>query len=134
MASTKGARQRPLSPHLSNWRWSATMATSIFHRATGVASAVGLVLITWFLVAVATGPAAYDTFAAFAGHWVGQLALFGFLVSICFHLLNGVRHLFWDSGKGFSLATSNFWSWASIILSGLLALGLWYLAPGTMGF
>ncbi len=134
MATTNEAKGRPLSPHVGIWRWSATMATSIFHRATGIAASVGLLMVTWFLVALAAGPQAFATFSAFAGHWFGQLVLFGFALSIIYHLLNGVRHLVWDGGKGFGVATATFWSWFSIVLSVVLTLGLWYLAPATIGF
>ncbi len=134
MATNREVRARPLSPHLGIWRWSSTMATSIFHRATGVASAFGLLLVTWFVVAVAMGPEAYGTFSAFVSHPVGQLVLFGFTLSISFHLLNGIRHLFWDGGRGFALPVAAFWSWFNILLSAVLAAGIWYLAPGTMGF
>jgi succinate dehydrogenase / fumarate reductase cytochrome b subunit len=104
----KGAvRPRPLSPHLQIYRWPVTMAGSILHRATGLALAGGIVLIAWWLMAIASGPDAYDGFSAAARNPLGQLVLFGFVWSLAYHLLNGIRHLAWDVGRGFDVQTAN---------------------------
>lgn len=128
MAETKAARARPLSPHIMQWRWGITMMTSILHRATGVGNAIGFLLLTWFLVAAAAGPEAYATFSGFIGSWIGRLLLLGFTWSVCYHLLNGVRHLFWDGGKGFGVGIAKFWSWLVIFLSVLCTAGIWFFA------
>lgn len=101
------ARQRPLSPHLQIYRWPVTMATSIVHRATGLALAAGMVLVAWWLMAAASGPAQYDFFSMLARSPIGQLVLFGFVWSLAFHLFNGIRHLAWDLGYGFEVDTAN---------------------------
>ncbi len=101
------ARSRPLSPHLQIYRWPVTMAGSIVHRATGVALAAGAVLLAWWLMAIASGPDAYDTFCAVARNPLGQLVLFGFVWSLAYHLLNGIRHLAWDVGRGFDIHIAN---------------------------
>jgi succinate dehydrogenase / fumarate reductase cytochrome b subunit len=97
---------RPLSPHLQIYRWPITMAASITHRATGIALAMGTLFLAWWLIAAAAGPDAYAVFARAAANPVGQLVLFGFLWSLAFHLLNGIRHLAWDVGYGFKLPTA----------------------------
>lgn len=111
-----GARERPLSPHLQIYKWPVTMGTSIIHRITGVGLGLGTLLLAWWLIAAALGPEAYELFQTLAGHWFGRLVLFGFTVSLVYHALNGVRHLFWDFGYGFKVTTAN--------MSGLLTYGL----------
>ena len=133
MTTSKRGPSRPLSPHLGNWRWSATMATSIFHRVTGVGNSIGVLLLTWWLVAVANGRQGYIDFSAFVTSPFGRFLLFGFTVSLCYHLLNGIRHLFWDAGHGFDLATASRWSWFGIIGSVVLASGIWAMGYFMMG-
>ena len=99
MSETK----RPTSPHLQVYSWSLEMALSIFHRATGVALGGGALLITWWIIAIATGPDAYDQFRMVMSSIVGKIVLFGFTFSLMLHMCNGIRHLFWDMGKGFEL-------------------------------
>jgi len=96
-------RPRPLSPHLQVYAFRLHMAMSISHRITGVALAVGTLLVVWWLAAAAAGPEAYATASGFLGSWFGQLLLFGWTVALWYHLFNGVRHLAWDAGKGFEL-------------------------------
>ena len=83
-----------------------TMVASIAHRATGLALAGGTLLLSWWLIAAATGPDAYAVFARVAANPVGEFILFGFLWSLAFHLLNGIRHLAWDIGYGFRVPTA----------------------------
>lgn len=91
---------RPLSPHLSIYRFAYTMALSIYHRATGILLSVGLFLLVGWLFALAQGAAAHAAFSRFAASWPVRLALVLLLVCFCYHLANGIRHLFWDLGKG----------------------------------
>lgn len=94
-----GARPgAPISPHLSIWGWNAVNLTSIFHRATGIANAAGLTLLTAWLVSGAIGEGAYDVVSGVLGSPIGLLVLFGFTLSVMYHMANGVRHLVWDSG------------------------------------
>jgi succinate dehydrogenase / fumarate reductase cytochrome b subunit len=94
-----GARPgAPLSPHLSIWGWNAVNLTSILHRATGIANAAGLTLLTAWLVAGAIGEGAYGAVTGALGSPIGLLVLFGFTLSVMYHMANGVRHLVWDSG------------------------------------
>src|ERR1700761_1924555 len=91
----RGPADRPMSPHLQVWRWHITMATSILHRATGIALYVGALILAGWAVALAMGPDAFATYRALLGNPLGQLVLFGLTVSLFYHLANGVRHLFW---------------------------------------
>ncbi|MDX2222823.1 MAG: succinate dehydrogenase, cytochrome b556 subunit [Rhodospirillaceae bacterium] len=104
MPPSAKATARPLSPHVQVYRLPLTALLSITHRITGVGLALGLVLLAWWLAAAATGPDAYATASAVIGSWFGLLVLFGFSFALSFHLCNGVRHLFWDAGKGFEIA------------------------------
>ena len=128
----KPQRPRPLSPFVTIYRWPVTMATSITHRVTGVGLAIGAVVLAWWLVAIASGPEAYAMFKGVAASWIGQIALFGFAWSLAYHLLNGIRHLAWDTGYGFDIKTANMTSWLVIVLSVLIAVGVFALA--TMGY
>lgn len=95
--------QRPLSPHLQVYRPQITSVLSILHRITGVALTAGTVLLTWWLVAAASGPGPFATVQGFLGSWFGHLLLWAFTFSLFYHLSNGVRHLLWDFGWGFEL-------------------------------
>lgn len=120
--------QRPLSPHLQIYRWPVTMATSILHRATGVGLALGTLLLAWWLAAAAAGPEYYAMVQAILGSWLGRLVLLGFTWALFYHLLNGIRHLFWDAGYGYSLPVANKSAWAVIIGSVILTVLAWMLA------
>ena len=91
-------RSAPLSPHLGIWRWGPVNLTSIFHRASGIANAAGLTLLTAWLASGALGEGAYGVVTGILGSPIGLLVLFGFTLSVMYHLSNGIRHLIWDSG------------------------------------
>ena len=93
--------RRPMSPHLQIWRWPVTMATSILHRITGVGLGFGTLLLTWWLVAGAKSDRAWDIVQWFLGTPIGILCLFGWTLSLVYHLCSGIRHLLWDTGWGF---------------------------------
>ena len=117
---------RPLSPHLTVWRWGPGMLVSILHRVTGGALAVaGLALLVWWLMAIAGGPAAYDDFARHAGSWYGLIVLVGLTWAFFQHLLSGVRHLVMDTGAGFELETNKRWAVMTIVGALLLTALLW---------
>jgi succinate dehydrogenase / fumarate reductase, cytochrome b subunit len=95
---------RPLSPHLSIYRFAYTMALSILHRATGLLLTAGLTLLVVFVGSVAGGQDSYAAFRSFAGSIAGRLLIAGFLIGFCYHLANGIRHLAWDMGLGMERA------------------------------
>lgn len=120
--------ERPLSPHLQIYRWPVTMATSILHRATGCGLAAGTLLLAWWLAAAAAGPEYYAMVQSILGSILGRLVLLGFTWALFYHLLNGIRHLFWDAGHGYSIPVANKSGWAVIIGSVLLTVLAWILA------
>ena len=98
MSKSTATRARPLSPHVTIYRWPITMTMSILHRVTGGALYFGTLLIVWWLVAAATSESAFATAQAVLGSWIGLLVLFGFTWALYHHLLGGIRHLIWDTG------------------------------------
>ena len=118
--------ERPLSPHLSIYRWPITMTLSILHRATGVAMAAGLVVLAAWLVSAAAGPEEYEQFTALMSTLVGRLLLIGWSFAFFYHLANGVRHLFWDAGHGFEKHQANASAWFVVFVS-LAATAIFWL-------
>ena len=123
---------RPLSPHLQVWRFHVTMTASILHRITGAALAGGAVLVLLWLAALACGPEGYALFAKVMGSPVGLLIWFGVTIALLYHWASGIRHLVWDTGRGFALPTANAMAWASIIFAilGAIAFWAWLFASG----
>ncbi len=107
------------------YRWQAQMVTSIIHRATGIILALGALLIAAALLAMATGPEAWDRVRACAGSWPGRIVLFGWTWTFAYHLVNGIRHLLQDAGYGFSVPAFVRNSWISIIGSLVLTAIVW---------
>jgi succinate dehydrogenase cytochrome b subunit len=116
---------RPLSPHLQIYRWYFTMALSIAHRATGIGLAAGLILLTWWLLALASGPEAFATVQAVAGSWIGILILFLWTFALFYHMGNGVRHLVWDFGYGFDLEVARNSGIAVLAFAGVMTVITW---------
>jgi succinate dehydrogenase / fumarate reductase cytochrome b subunit len=113
---------RPLSPHLQIYKPQLTSVLSITHRGTGLALAIGAVVLVWWLLAAATSDAAFAEARGFLGSWLGILLLLGWAFSLFFHLCNGIRHLMWDSGYGLDLSSTYASGWA--VLAASLALTL----------
>lgn len=122
---------RPLSPHLTIWRWGPGMLVSIIHRVTGSGLAlVGLAVLTWWLWALAAGPDAYQSFSTHASRWYGLVVLVGLTWAFWQHLLSGIRHLVMDIGAGFDLRVNKLF--AVLTLAGALFLTAltWFIALG----
>jgi succinate dehydrogenase / fumarate reductase cytochrome b subunit len=124
---------RPLSPHLSIYRPQITSFLSILHRITGVALYAGLVLLIVFLWVVAYSPANYDELHKCLSSFWGRLFLFGWTFALYFHLFNGIRHLFWDIGKGFSIPSVNRSGWAVVIFTFIASFISWIAAYHNAG-
>ncbi len=123
--ATSKTGARPVSPHLQVYSWYLTMATSILHRITGSALALGLLLFTWWLTALARGPESFATVQGVMHNVFGWLVLFGFTAALFYHTANGVRHLVWDAGYGLDKETarqSGIWTFAA---TGVLTVGFW---------
>ena len=112
--------QRPLSPHLQVYRPQWTSVLSILHRITGVVLSLGTLAVVWALVALAQGEAAWQQFSAVLGTGLGTLVAAGFLLALFYHLLNGIRHLVWDAGRGLDLPTAFASGWA--VVAGAIVL------------
>ena len=126
--AAKPPRERPLSPHMSIWRWHITMASSILHRATGVALYAGALILAGWALALASGPVGYDRYVELLASPLGRLVLFGLTVSIFYHLANGVRHLFWDAGEGFEPKTASMTAAAAMTFSVVISVFVWGVA------
>ena len=113
---------RPISPHLQVYRPQLTSVLSILHRITGVALAIGTILLVYWLIAAASGPVAFASAEALIGSWIGRILLFGWTFALYFHLTNGIRHLFWDAGFGFELKTVYASGWTVVALAAVLTL------------
>ena len=123
MSEIKAAR--PLSPHLTIYRFRPTMAMSIVHRITGCALYFGTLLVVWWLVAAATGPDAFATASWFLGSIIGQLILFGYTWALLHHMFGGIRHFIWDTGRGLEKETSTKMAIATLVASLTGTLLLW---------
>lgn len=119
---------RPLSPHLSIYRWPVTMASSILHRATGVAMSVGFVLFVFWLADTATGAEAYAMFSGAMGSTIGRILLIGWSWAFFYHLSNGIRHLVWDTGRGLEKEQATASAWIVIVGSVVLTVIFWVVA------
>jgi succinate dehydrogenase / fumarate reductase cytochrome b subunit len=122
---------RPLSPHLQIWRWTPTMAASISHRATGVALYSGTILLGAWLFAIAAGGPVYGLAAGFLASPFGTLVLFGYAWSLAFHTLNGLRHLYWDAGRGLAVKHATQTAWLAFVASVFIAI--FVVAAGLAG-
>ena len=119
---------RPLSPHLGVYRWQITSTLSIAHRLTGAGLCLGLAVLGLWLLAAGLGEGPYRIAEAVLLSWFGLFACFAFTLAFYYHLCNGVRHLFWDAGRGFELAALARSGWVVLGLSLLLTLATWGFA------
>jgi succinate dehydrogenase / fumarate reductase cytochrome b subunit len=123
-------RERPLSPHLQVYRWQITMTMSILHRVTGVGLTIGAFGLACWLMAVAAGGDHYAHAAQCLASPLGQFLLFGFSLSLVYHLLNGIRHLLWDAGWGFEIPEFYASGWTVAALTVVLTVAIWVVAKG----
>jgi succinate dehydrogenase / fumarate reductase, cytochrome b subunit len=127
-------RERPLSPHLSVYRMTRySLATSIFNRITGVILSVGLLVLVYWLMAVAGGTRAYVRAHEVLSSGIFKLVYAGLLVAFCYHLVAGIRHLVWDTGRGMERAQSKRSAGVVVAVSIALVilLGYWLFLSGS---
>jgi len=118
---------RPTSPHLEIYRWKITMAQSILHRATGIALAVGSIVLVAWLFAAASAPTVFAPVQAAIASPFGQIVLFGFTVALFYHLGAGLRHLAWDTGWGFEKSEFNATSIWIFAFAALATVFVWVI-------
>ncbi len=126
-------QDRPLSPHLLIYRPQLTSVLSITHRMTGAALAAGTLLLVYWLVAAATGEAAFETARAVIGSFIGRLFLFGWSFALFYHLCNGIRHLLWDMGYCLELPALYRSGWVMLAAAVALTLASWIAGYAAMG-
>jgi succinate dehydrogenase / fumarate reductase, cytochrome b subunit len=122
---------RPLSPHLQIWRFHVTMFASIATRFTGVGLYGGVLIIAGWALALALGPDAYGAYAGLLGSIPGLVVLFGITLSLFYHLAAGIRHLAFDSGRGFLPTTANMTAWLCIAFAVVASVAVF--AIGLLG-
>jgi len=124
-------QERPLSPHLTIWKWGPAMLVSILHRVTGGAlTVVGLAILAWWLVALAGGEEAYARFTLQAGRPIGMIVLAGLTWAFWQHFFSGLRHLVLDTGAGYELRVNRFWAVMTLVGSLFATALTWYFLIG----
>lgn len=127
MAEARQAVERPLSPHLSIYARQINMVMSILHRLTGSALYLGTLLLAAWLIAAAMGEEQFALVNGVFGHPIGKLILFGYTWALVHHMLGGLRHFVWDTGRGLQIGQVNVLSWLTILGSIVVTLALWWL-------
>ncbi|HMS44800.1 MAG TPA: succinate dehydrogenase, cytochrome b556 subunit [Alphaproteobacteria bacterium] len=117
--------KRPISPHLQIYRWQLTSVMSILHRMTGVSLVFGTLLLSYWLLSAAFGASAFQTAHDLLTSWIGYLLLIGWSLAFYYHLANGIRHLFWDMGRGFELRHVYRSGWVVVFTTILLTVLTW---------
>ncbi|SDO65633.1 succinate dehydrogenase subunit C [Phyllobacterium sp. OV277] len=128
MSKTNLHANRPLSPHLQIYKLIPTMVMSIVHRITGGALYFGTLLVAWWLIATATSEAQFNFVSWVLGSWIGLLVLLGYTWALLHHMIGGIRHLIWDTGRGLDKHTTTKMAWASLVLSIALTVLIWVAA------
>jgi succinate dehydrogenase / fumarate reductase cytochrome b subunit len=124
---TPPARNRPLSPHLGIYRWQIGNSLSILHRLTGVALAFGLLALSYWLISIAGGEQSYRAAERAFASPAGMVVLVGWTFAFLYHLLNGMRHLFWDIGLGFERRQRHASGWLAVLGALVLTACVWAL-------
>ena len=124
---------RPLSPHLSIYKPIPTMVMSILHRITGAGLYFGTLLFVWWLFAAASGAQYFEWVNGFFGSWFGRIVLFGYTWALMHHALGGLRHLMWDTGRGFDKHFATKLAWATLAGSVTLTVIIWLVGYSARG-
>lgn len=123
MTSFRKHEQRPLSPHLTIYKPQISSVLSITHRLTGIALYAGAFLLALWVIFSVYG--CTECFKGILGHSISKVLLFGWNLALFYHLLNGVRHMVWDTGRGFSLPAMRFSGWLVVTLAVVLTVAVW---------
>ena len=120
--------KRPLSPHLQHYKLPLTAYLSISHRIAGIVNSAAIVLLVLLIASAAGTPESYEFMSGIANSWFGKLVLFGFTVTLYYHMANGIRHLFWDVGLGLDLEDAKKSGNVALIAAGVLSVITWMVA------
>jgi len=123
--------KRPMSPHLQIYKLPLTAYVSIGNRIAGVINSVALVLLVLVLTVAAGSTTDSSFILSVLNSWFGKLVLFGFTLSLYYHMCNGIRHLFWDVGMGFELETANKTAKVAIGVAVALTIITWIIASAS---
>ena len=121
---------KPLSPHLQVYRPQITSVLSITHRMTGVVLSVGSLGLACWIIAGAFGEQVFSVAQLIISHWISQLLLFAWTLCLFYHLLNGIRHLFWDAGKGLEISQVTWSGWFVVSSACVLNIIFWLIGYG----
>ena len=121
------SKTRPLSPHLQIYKLPLPAVMSISHRLSGVALSSGTILLAIWLLCLAGGQESFAIAQMVTSHWFGQLVLFGYSVALFYHMCNGIRHLFWDAGKGLEIESVYRSGRIALGVAALLCAGFWFM-------
>jgi len=122
--------KNPLSPHLQIYKWQISSLVSISHRITGILNLLGLIFISSWISSAGLGENLFECFSILLKSFVGKFILIGFIWSMSFHLLSGIRHFFWDLGYGYEIKTANLSGIIVILGSLILTIILWMIGKG----
>ncbi|MDB4222238.1 succinate dehydrogenase, cytochrome b556 subunit [Granulosicoccus sp.] len=120
--------KRPLSPHLQIYKLPLTAFLSIAHRATGIVNSFAIVLLVLLIASASGSPESYEFMSGIANSWFGKLVLFGFTLTLYYHMANGIRHLFWDVGLGLDLEMAKKSGNVCLIAAGVMSVITWMVA------
>jgi succinate dehydrogenase / fumarate reductase cytochrome b subunit len=120
--------KRPLSPHLQIYKLPLTALLSIAHRATGIVNSMAIVLLVLLIASASGSPESYQFMSGIANSWFGKLVLFGFTLTLYYHMANGIRHLFWDVGLGLELETAKKSGNVCLVAAGVMSVITWLVA------
>ena len=125
--------KRPLSPHLQIYKPQLTSVLSIVHRASGVFISLAIPFLVYWIWALGQGPDGYESSRDFFGSFIGRTLLLGWSFAFFYHLCNGLRHLVWDVGRGFDLASVYRGGWLVVAASIAMTMITWVIAYGSRG-
>ncbi|MFA7263147.1 MAG: succinate dehydrogenase, cytochrome b556 subunit [Caulobacter sp.] len=129
--ASSGVRERPLSPHLQVWRWHVTMLGSILHRACLIGLYVGALILAGWALALASGEEVYAAYVGLLGSALGKLVLLGLTFALFFTVASNLRHLMWDTGRGFAPKTADMITIAGIAFALVATAVVWVIAGQT---
>lgn len=130
-ATPRGPDARPMSPHVSVWRWHVTMAASILSRVAAVGLYLGALIAAGWAISLAGGPELYGFYMGLLGSIPGKVVLFALTAGLWYHTVAGLRHLVWDAGYGYHPRTSSQVTWAMIAFTVLATILTWVAAAMT---